>query len=69
MAMMGMMSVVSMVVYACILLLVLAVLTVGLMVLLKVNRRLAEDSRYRARARSAAEASDSTGEETESTGA
>jgi Tfp pilus assembly protein PilX len=61
---MGMMSAVSMALYAVITLLVLAVLVVGLMVLLKVNRRLAEDSRDRARARSAAVADDPTGEKT-----
>ena len=60
---MGMMSAVSMALYAVITLLVLAVLVVGLMVLLKVNRRLAEDSRDRARAR-AAVADDPTGEKT-----
>ncbi|WP_156483911.1 hypothetical protein [Brevibacterium linens] len=51
----GMMSLVSMAIYACIAVLVLAVLIVGLMVLLKLNRRLAEDNLERAEAKKAAE--------------
>ncbi|TNM55254.1 hypothetical protein [Brevibacterium sediminis] len=51
----GMMSAVSMAIYACIMLLVLAVLIVGLMVLLKLNRRLGEDNLERAKAKKAAE--------------
>lgn len=51
----GMMSLVSMVIYACIAVLVVAVLIVGLMVLLKLNRRLAEDNLERAEAKKAAE--------------
>lgn len=50
-----MMSLVSMAIYACIAVLVLAVLIVGLMVLLKLNRRLAEDNLERAEAKKAAE--------------
>ncbi|MEY9259226.1 hypothetical protein ABH903_002258 [Brevibacterium epidermidis] len=53
----GMMSLVSMVIYACIAVLVLAVLIVGLMVLLKLNRRLAEDNLEWAEAKRAAEES------------
>ncbi|HJE77436.1 MAG TPA: hypothetical protein K8V74_05755 [Brevibacterium epidermidis] len=53
----GMMSLVSMVIYACIAVLVVAVLIVGLMVLLKLNRRLAEDNLERAEAKRAAEES------------
>ena len=51
----GMMSLVSMVIYACIAVLVVAVLIVGLMVLLKLNRRLAEYNLERAEAKKAAE--------------
>lgn len=51
----GMMSLVSMVIYACIAVLVVAVLIVGLMVLLKLNRRLGEDNLERAEAKKAAE--------------
>ncbi|MCS4593352.1 hypothetical protein KTJ89_10205 [Brevibacterium sediminis] len=51
----GMMSAVSMAIYACIMLLMLAVLIVGLMVLLKLNRRLGEDNLERAKAKKAAE--------------
>ena len=53
----GMMSLVSMVIYACIAVLVVAVLIVGLMVLLKLNRRLGEDNLGRAEAKKAAEES------------
>ena len=51
----GMMSLVPMVIYACIAVLVVAVLIVGLMVLLKLNRRLAEYNLERAEAKKAAE--------------
>ena len=53
----GMMSLVSMVIYACIAVLVVAVLIVGLMVLLKLNRRLGEDNLEQAEAKKAAEES------------
>ncbi|MGZ1491581.1 hypothetical protein [Brevibacterium sediminis] len=57
----GMMSAVSMAIYACIMLLVLAVLIVGLMVLLKLNRRLGEDNLERSKAKKAVEDSAANG--------
>lgn len=56
----GMMSAVSMAIYACIMLLVLAVLIVGLMVLLKLNHRLGEGNLERAKAKKAAEDSEAS---------